>query len=62
MWITEFLKKWLEGRGIYPILIISFTWTYTIIMIGILVYQLLLYIFKVKYHNSEFNKSIKKDE
>lgn len=55
MWIIEFLKKSLEGRGFYAILMVVFSWTYTVVLVAVIICQVFLYIFKVKYYNPEFN-------
>ncbi len=60
MWVVEFLKKTFEGRGVYATLIAVFSWIYTCIMVGIFICQVFLYIFKVRYSNPSFDKSINK--
>ncbi|KZL92496.1 hypothetical protein [Clostridium magnum] len=57
MWIIEFLKKSLEGRGFYPSLLVIISWTYTIVMVGVLICQIFLYIFRVKYCGYNFIKN-----
>lgn len=58
MWIIEFLKKSLEGRGFYPSLLVILSWSYTIVIVGVLICQVFLYIFRVKYHDHKFIKSV----
>ncbi|WP_035795347.1 hypothetical protein [Clostridium akagii] len=60
MWIIEFLQKFLEGRGFYPSLMVIFSWGYTILLVGVLICEIFLYIFKVKYYNPEFKKDVNK--
>jgi|GEM_PF-2017321 hypothetical protein len=57
MWIIEFLKKSLEGRGFYPALMVVFSWTYTVVLVAVIICQVFLYIFGVKYYNPEFNNA-----
>lgn len=56
--IVEFLKKSLEGRGFYPIMIIAFTWIYAAVILIFFICQLFLCIFHVKYSDDNFNKSV----
>lgn len=58
MWVVELLKKIFEGRGVYATSIAIFSWIYTCIVLGILICQVLMYIFRVKYFNPGFNKNI----
>lgn len=58
MWIIEFLKKSLEGRGFYPSLLVILSWSYTIVIVGVLICQIFLYIFRVKYREHKFIKSV----
>lgn len=51
MHIIEFLKKSLEGRGFYPIALIIVSWSYLIILLAYLVYEIFLYIFKIRYED-----------
>jgi hypothetical protein len=60
MWIIEFFENFSKGRGFFPILIIILSWTYTIVLFGVLIIQFLLYIFRIKYYNPEFNHSVTK--
>ncbi|SMC26434.1 hypothetical protein SAMN02745134_02831 [Clostridium acidisoli DSM 12555] len=62
MEIIEFLIKSLKGRGFYPAFMVVFSWTYTIVLIVVLICQLFLYIFRVKYYNPEFNNKEKIDK
>jgi len=57
MWIIKFLEKSLEGRGFYPILMVVFSWSYTVVLVGVLICEIFLYIFRVKYYNSQFHKN-----
>ena len=57
MWIIKFLEKSLEGRGFYPVLMVVFSWSYTVVLVGVLVCEIFLYILRVKYYNPEFNKN-----
>lgn len=61
MWIIEFLKKLLEGRGFYPILMVILSWTYTAVIVGVLICQFFLYIFGVRYCNHSFIKNANKE-
>jgi len=61
MWIIEFLKKSLEGRGFYPILIVILSWTYTIVIVGVLICQIFLYIFRVRYYKHSFSKNVNEE-
>ncbi|MDF2880473.1 MAG: hypothetical protein K0R54_1030 [Clostridiaceae bacterium] len=54
----EFLKKSLEGRGFYPIMVIALTWTYTAVILIFFICQLFLCIFHVKCSDDNFNKSV----
>jgi hypothetical protein len=56
MWIIEFLKKALEGRGFYPNLMVILSWSYTVVVVGILLCQLFLYLLGIKYNNDAFGK------
>lgn len=60
MWIIEFFKTFFKGRGFYPTLIVILSWTYAVILFIMLICQFILFIFKVKYCDSEFSNSIKK--
>ncbi|MFL0252680.1 hypothetical protein ACJDT4_19890 [Clostridium neuense] len=60
MRIVEFLKKSLEGRGVYPIFMTIFSWSYAAVLFVALICEFFLYIFKVKYRNPEFKNSEKK--
>lgn len=62
MWIIEFLKKLLVGRGFYPSLMVIFSWSYTVVLTVALVWQIFLYIFKVKYYNQDFKNEVNKKE
>lgn len=63
MQIVEFLKKALEGRGFYPIFMVIYSWSNTIILFGILIYEIFLYIFKVKFRSKHFkNKADNKEK
>ena len=57
MWIIKFLEKSLEGRGFYPSLMVVFSWSYTVVLVGVLICEIFLYIFRVKYYNQEFHKN-----
>lgn len=59
--ILEFLKKSLEGRGTYPVFMVIFSWTIVFVLALAVIFQLLLYIFKVKYDNSEFEAAVNKE-
>lgn len=61
MQILGFIKKHLEGRGFFASLMAISTWSYMAILTAALIYQLFLYIFKVKYYNPEINKSNSKE-
>lgn len=54
MQIIEFLKKSLEGRGFYPIFMVIYSWSNVVILLGILIYEIFLYIFKVKFRSEDF--------
>jgi len=58
MWIIEFLKKSLEGRGFYATLMVVFSWTYTVVLVAVIICQFFLCIFGVRYYNPEFNKDV----
>lgn len=58
MQIIEFLKKSLEGRGIYPIFMVIYSWSMVVILFGILIYEILLYIFKVKIPHGNFKTNM----
>lgn len=60
MWIVKFLKKSLEGRGMYSIFMVIFSWTYAAVLLGVLLYEIFLYAFKVKYKNSDFENNEEK--
>lgn len=57
--VIKSLKKLLEGRGFYAIFMFIFSWTYTFALFIAFLCQLFLYIFKVKYHNPEFEDKSK---
>lgn len=59
--ILEVLKKSLEGRGVYPIFMFLFSWANVLALMLVLIFQLLLYIFKVKYNNTEFETAVNKE-
>lgn len=61
MQILELLKKFLEGRGVYPIFMFLFSWANVLALMLVLIFQLLLYIFKVKYNNTEFETAVNKE-
>lgn len=54
MQIIEFLKKSLEGRGFYPIFMVIYSWSNVVILFGILIYEIFLYIFKVRFRSENF--------
>lgn len=60
MWIIEFLKKLLEGRGFYPSLMVILSWSYLLVIIVVLICQFFLYVFGVKYNNYSFSKEVNK--
>lgn len=58
MQIVEFLKKSLEGRGFYPIFMVIYSWSNAAILLGILIYEIFLYIFKVKLKSKDFKNKM----
>lgn len=61
MHIIEFLKKSLVGRGFYPIALIIVSWSYLIILLAYLVYEIFLYIFKIGYEDEGYeNRNFKR--
>ncbi|AAK76767.1 hypothetical protein BJV85_003863 [Clostridium acetobutylicum] len=54
-------KTLVKGRGFYPILMVITTWTYSLILFLVFIWELVLYIFKVKYDNPEFKEIVKKN-
>jgi hypothetical protein len=56
--IIEFLKKSLEGRGFFPIMLIALTWTYAAVILIFFICQLFLYVLHVKCLDENFNKSV----
>lgn len=62
MYIIDFLIKSLNGRGFYAALMVVFSWTYTIVLIIVVICQLFLYIFRRKYYNPEFSNEEKIDK
>lgn len=58
MKILEALQKFLEGRGIYPIFMFIFTWSNVLVLLLIIIFELLLYIFRFKYINPEFKAAV----
>jgi len=62
MQIIEFLKKSLEGRGLYPIFMVIYSWSSAIILLGIFIYEIFLYIFKVRIPSKDFKNRIDNKE
>ncbi|URZ04566.1 hypothetical protein CLAUR_046550 (plasmid) [Clostridium felsineum] len=65
MWFTfihliKIFKAFIKGRGFYPTLMVIVTWSFSIILFLVLIYEIFLYLFKVKYDNPEFKKASKK--
>lgn len=58
MQIMEFLKKSLEGRGFYPIFMVIYSWSSVVILFVILIYEIFLYIFKVKFRSRDLKNNI----
>ncbi|MCD2348005.1 hypothetical protein [Clostridium guangxiense] len=61
MQIIDSLKKLLEGRGFYATFMFMFSWTYTLILFVVLLCQIFLYIFRVKYYNPELKDKSKEE-
>lgn len=62
MQIIEFLKKSLEGRGLYPIFMVIYSWSSAIILLGIFICEIFLYIFKVRIPSKDFKSRIDNKE
>lgn len=62
MYIIDFLIKSLKGRGFYAALMVAFSWTYTSVLIVVVICELFLYIFRRKYYNTEFRNEEKIDK
>jgi len=56
MFIIEYLKSILEGRGFFASFLVISGWTYTFIIIVVLLYNIFLYAIGKKYYNDEFKK------
>ncbi|WP_416176493.1 hypothetical protein [Clostridium sp.] len=54
--LIDILKRTLHEKGLYPFLMILFSWTYAFILLLSLLCELILYTTKVKYCNPDFQK------
>ncbi|MHC1684792.1 MAG: hypothetical protein AB6733_17905 [Clostridiaceae bacterium] len=58
MFIVEFLKELLKGRGIFPSFLVISSWSFTFVLICIFLYNLFLYFFQVKYESKRFTDGL----
>jgi len=49
MFIIEYLRSILEGRGFFASFLVISGWTYVFILIGVLIFNILLYTIGKKY-------------
>ena len=54
MFIVEYLKGVLEGRGFFASFLVISGWTYAFILMGVLIYNAFLCILGKKYYNDDF--------
>lgn len=60
MFVVEFFKGILNGRGVFPSFLVISSWSFTLLLLVLILYNFLLYMFRVRYRNKRFTNGLVK--
>jgi hypothetical protein len=61
MFIFKYLRVILEGRGFFASFLVIAGWAYAFLIIGVLIFNIFLYIIGKKYYDDEFKNQVIKE-
>ncbi|OPJ58101.1 hypothetical protein CLORY_37780 [Clostridium oryzae] len=60
--IIIFIKNLLKGRNMYSIFLVIVSWAYLFVIILFLFFQIILWIFRVKYDSKDFKNKVNSND